>query len=105
MAKIKTNVRLVRAEEAIWMFVAKSYPEFLDREWNNVLIGTEGFALSAVFGFDADLDPVTHSLSADWRSLAKDLGMKKCEYVIDPDGIKRVLMYDEENKKNDKELA
>lgn len=98
--KLKTNVRLIRAEDAIWMFVARSCPDYLDREWTDVIIGMDGFSMVAVFGFDKDLNPVKHRLASDWKSVAEDLGMKKCEYVLDPDGIKNVLLYDEENEKD-----
>lgn len=87
--KIKTNLRMFKAEDAIWMFVAKSYHDLVDKEWDTVQIGTEGFVIVAD----------NHTLSADWISVADDLGIDGCELVLNQDGEKYVLLYDEEKMK------
>lgn len=74
--KIKTNVRLIRAKDAIWMYAARACPDYLDKEWTGLVIGMDGFSLFAEFGFDKDLNPVKHRLSSDWESVAEDLGIR-----------------------------
>lgn len=92
--KVKTNVRLFRAEDIIWFVLD---PRDRKREWVDGGVGPEGWWLRIKMGVDKDGDPVMKQVSSDWISVAMTLGFKRCEYVMNPDGIHHVLLYDEEN--------
>lgn len=91
--KVKTNVRLFRAEDLIWFMLE---PRDRRREWLGGGVGPGGWWLRIKMGVDKDGDPVTKMVSSDWISVAMELGFNKCEYVISPDRINHVLVYDEE---------
>lgn len=86
--KIKTNVRLFKAEDAIWMIL----PEKL-RDKNPLLktIDDKGFYVGSESG----------AASCSWKTVASILGKDRCELVKNPEGANYVLVYDEEkiNKK------
>ena len=91
--KVKTNVRLFRAEDVIWFLLDRRDRR---REWLNGGVGPDGWWLEIKMGVDKDGDPVIKSVSSDWISVADELGFQKCEYVLNPDGIHHVMLYDEE---------
>ena len=90
--KVKTNVRLFRAEDVIWFLLDR---DDRGREWLDGGVGPEGWWL--IIKKDKDeVGPITNGVSSDWISVAVELGFQKCEYVINPDGAHHVMLYDEE---------
>ena len=87
--KIKTDVRLIKAEDAIWMSLD-------DRERSMLCVGT----VINVSGFRVELrengapqeDTVTIAMS--WWKVAYALGKEVCEYCLNADGQSYVLLYD-----------
>jgi hypothetical protein len=86
--KIKTNVRLFKAEDAIWMCLPE---ELRDRTPLLKTIDDKGFYLEFKKGV----------ARCDWKTAASILGKDRCELVKSPEGANYVLVYDEEkiNKK------
>lgn len=81
--KIKTNVRIFKAEDAIWMCL----PEDL-RDSAPLLktIDDKGFRVEFLSGVE----------SGSWKTVASILGKDRCELVKNPEGANYVLVYDEE---------
>lgn len=91
--KVKTNVRLFKVDDVIWMLLNEEQREC---EWVSGSADCNGFELKLRDGVDKDGDPTYAIIGMDWESVACDLGMDKCEYVINPDRGRYVLVYDEE---------
>lgn len=85
--KVKTEVRLVKAEDMIWI-VLNDFQRKMDvvGTWINEI------------GFKVELRPMCGSVEnvivADgWNYVASKLGMDKCEYCLNADGESYVLIY------------
>lgn len=88
--KIKKRVRLFRAEDVIYMTVGY---ECRCSEWLDLDINEDGYRLS-INSFRGDESVVT-TYSVAWKKVAEELGFDTCEYVLNQDNAKCVLLYDE----------
>lgn len=89
--RIKREVRLFRADDTMYMTLGY---EARHSDWHDVVINEEGYRLSVYGGHGGEKIVTTYSMS--WEAVAKELGFDACEYVINPDDTKCVLLYNYE---------
>ena len=85
--KVKTEVRLIKAEDAIWMVLndVERKMAFLD-----TCINESGFKVNLRSRYTCVEDPV---VVMPWEKVASVLGMDVCEYCLNADGESYVLLY------------
>ena len=85
--KVKTEVRLVKAEDVIWI-VLNDFQRKMD------VVGT---CINEI-GFKVELKPKYGSaenviVAAGWNHVASKFGIDRCEYCLNADGESYVLLY------------
>lgn len=89
--QVKDNVRLVKAEDVIWICV--------DDEILNgpacckKVINEEGFSLKFPVPKDG-WSEAFQTVSGSWKDVAEMLGKDVCEFCLNPEGAAYLLIYD-----------
>lgn len=91
--KLKKRVRLFRAEDVIYMTLGY---DARNSEWEDIEINEKGYRLSTHVGCESEKVVTTYSMT--WDKVANALGSDVCEYVINPDNARCVLLYDIEEE-------
>lgn len=85
--KVKTEVRLIKAEDVIWMVL-----DDVKRKMNFVgtCINEKGFKVELSPGYTSVENII---VGMGWKMVASVLGKDVCEYCINADGESYVLLY------------